>query len=644
MRDGRGVALAIGVVVLAGGFAEAEPRAMTLDWIFSDEGEAVAKAPEAEWTRDGNVVFLDPRRPKAEQTLERFRPGQGARSSVDARAALASLATLLPAKDLPASLEWPQSLDGSGRWGAYAYGGDLFRLDLDASRFEALTRTEAGEKVPGLSPDGRKLAFVRGNDLWVMDLGNRAESRLTFDGSDTVLNGALSWLYWEEVFDHKDPGYWWSPDSGAIAFLRSDESKVSDISFVDFAPVVPRVIHQRYPKAGGDNPSVRLGIVELDGRTAWLDPGVAYEYIVQVKWLADSSSLGIETLNRAQDRSAVLLVGRGDGSARQVLSQEDPAWVNLTDFHVLRDKERIVFTRASDGHTDLALRKPEPGKPDLLTPLTRGPWSVRGAENWQFSPLAATVDEAHGLVYFTARKDSLVERQLYRVGLDASGLQRISTEAGCHSVVFSPDRARYLDWHSAHDRAPSLSVHDASGATTAVLAPSWSDRLAAFQMSYPEFLTLPAGDGHRLQARLYKPAGFDPKRRYPLILYVYGEPNAPAVTDEWSSWPAGNVLFDQVLLQNGYLVATVDPRSATGETRSAETAVLKHVSGAGEAGDIRDAARWLKAQPWVDPERVGIWGWSGGGTTTLLALTRTEEFKAGIAVAPVTDPRDKDTK
>src|SRR4029450_6478360 len=131
-----------------------------------------------------------------------------------------------------------------GRFAAYSYAGDVFRLDLEESRFEALTRTEAEEKVPGLSPDGRKLAFVRGNDLWVLDLATRAETRLTADGSDTILNGALSWLYWEEVFDHKDPGYWWSPDSTAIAFLRSDESRVSAMSFVDFAPVVPRVVHQ----------------------------------------------------------------------------------------------------------------------------------------------------------------------------------------------------------------------------------------------------------------------------------------------------------------------------------------------------------------------------------------------------------------
>src|SRR5262249_20706377 len=153
-------------------------------------------------------------------------------------------------------------------------------------RFDRLTRTAEKEEACRLSPDGRKLAFARSGDLYVLDLGSRTETRLTHDGAPHVLNGTLSWVYWEEIFDHNEAGYWWSPDSASIAFLRSDESAVSAMFFPDFAPVVPRVVEQRYPKAGGTNPSVRLGIVEVaNRRTVWADlPSAAYEYVLQVKW------------------------------------------------------------------------------------------------------------------------------------------------------------------------------------------------------------------------------------------------------------------------------------------------------------------------------------------------------------------------
>jgi dipeptidyl-peptidase-4 len=638
-----GSAVLLLAAVLAQPSTRAPHREVTLDWIFSDDGEDLPKPADARWTADGNVLFLDGRGPKAARTLERFQLASGARSKVDAGAALASLAPLLDPKDRPEELEWPVSFDGAGQQAAYAYAGDLFRLDLKTSRFDALTRTGAEELQPHLSPDGTKLAFVRDNDLWLMDLDDKHETRLTADGSATILNGRLSWLYWEEVFNHGDAGIWWSEDSSAIAFLRTDESPVSVASIVDFAPVVPRVLQQRYPKAGGDNPMARLGIADLrTGKTAWLDASsVAYEYLVQVKWLAGSAALGVETLNRGQDRTDLYLVDRTTAAARHVLTATDPAWVNLIDFHFLADGKSLIATSEDDGHTHLYRFGLDGQKQNAVT---QGPWSVRGATNWEFSPLAASVDEARGVAYFTAREKSLVERQLYRVGLDGTGLERLSREAGAHKVVFSPNHRHYLDWHSSHDTPPSLSLHDADGTTRSVLVPALTERLASFAMRYAEFLSIPAADGQPLQARLYKPNGFDPGRRYPLIVYVYGEPNAPAVVDGWEQWPAGNVLYDQVLLQNGYLVACVDPRSSTAATKALENVVLKRVSGEVETSDIVAAVRWLKAQAFVDPARVGIWGWSGGGTTTLMAVTRSTEFKAAIAVAPVTDRRYYDTK
>ncbi len=631
--------------LLAAAVAPAQvPPKITVDWLFSDEAEALLRPSEARWSSDGSVLLLDGSTPDAARTFERIDPASLARQpAVDRAAAFASLGAELGKGDLPKALEWPESFDGAGRNAFYVFAGDLFRLRFETSRFERLTRTDAPESLPRVSPDGRRLAFVRGNDLWLRDLESGAETRVTRDGSDTVLNGTLSWVYGEEVFGPESGLIRWAPDSSALAFLRTDESPVAVSTFVDIVPETPRVIEQRYPKAGGANPIVQLGIFDLaSGRTAWLDRStVPYEYLIRIEWLADSSALGVETLNRAQDRADVYRVERG-GAARRVLTETDPAWVNLVDFHFLADGATLVATSQSTGHNHLYRYSTDGAR---LGAITSGDWSIRGPAAWQGSSVATTLDEARGFAYFTARQPDLTQLQLYRVGLDGTGLTRLSQEAGVHEVQWSADRRFYLDSHSSHDRPPSLSLHDATGALRATLSRIPAAALAALDLQLPELLTVPAADGHPLQARLYKPRDFDPARRYPLIVYVYGEPNAPAVMDSWRTWPPpGSALWEQVLLDAGYLVATIDSRIATAATKAMENLALGSISGPQEAADLTAGLRWFKAQPWIDPQRVGMWGWSGGGTTTLLMLTRSQELTAAIAVAPAADRSTYDTK
>ena len=621
------------------------PPGITVDWLFSDDGEGLGRPSEAVWTSQGDILLLDYGAPAPRRTLERFDPASlERRAAVDATAALASLRGQAPTSvELPQSLEWPETLDAAGRNAVYVVGNDLYRLRLDESRFERLTRTDSKESLPELSPDGRRVAFVRDHDLWLIDLGSGQETRVTRDGSETILNGTLSWVYGEEVFTGAAGFVRWSPDSGALAFLRTDESPVAVTTFVDTASETPRVLTQRYPTAGTANPLVRLGIYDLaTGRTGWLDPStVPYEYLTQIDWLEDSSALGVVTLDRAQDRADLWRVDR-QGAARHVLTETDPAWVNAIDFHFLAGGSGLVATSQADGNTHL-YRYALDG--ERVAPITSGPWSIRGPAAWQGSTIATTLDEPNGVVYFTARRPDLTQIQLYRVGLDGSGMTRLSTEHGVHDVHWSRDRRYYLDWSSAHDRPPGLTLHDASGALRATLSEIPPEKLAQLDLQLPELLTVPAADGHPLQARLYRPRDFDPHRRYPLILYVYGEPNAPAVMDSWRLWPPpGSALYEQILLREGYLVATIDSRVATAETKAMENLILERVSGPVEVADLTAGVRWFKAQPWVDAERVGIWGWSGGGTTTLLMLTRSQEFKAGIAVAPATDRRLYDTK
>jgi dipeptidyl-peptidase-4 len=534
-------------LTLAGPLPAQDKREITVEWIFSDAGEEPTRLPPFAWTTGGDLLLLDTRKPKDARTFERVRPAGSRTVAVDRAAAWSSLKELLGDSGLPEALEWPASLDRAGRRAAYVFADDLFLLDLGSSRFERLTRTADKEEIPRLAPDGTKLAFVRDNDLYVLDLATRAESRLTRDGSTSVLNGALSWAYWEEVFDHEEAGFWWSTDGSAIAFLRTDESAVSTTEFVDFEPVVPRVLTQRYPEAGGANPAVRLGIVDVaSGVTAWMDPDAApFEYVVAVEWSPDGRRVAVQTEDRPQNRLDLYFVDRRTGQPTRVLTETDAAWANTHDLEFLEKGEGFLWSSERDGYTHL---------------------------------------------------------YRYRADGNGTGMERLSREDGVHHATFSPDARFYVDAYSAHSTLPSLSLHDADGVPRADLAPARTDLLAGLDVQYPELLTVPADDGTPLQASLLKPKTFDPARRYPVILHVYGGPGAPRVLDRWD----GSLWFDQLLLGEGYVVAAVDNRSATAASWAQETSVARRLWGAGELADLLAGVRWLKAQPWVDPERVGI--------------------------------------
>jgi dipeptidyl-peptidase-4 len=631
------VLLAAALLAYAQQPAKAPP---TFEWVFG-EGRTVSSVPATQWLSDGALMLLDSRRPAAERAFEILDPATGTRRrAFDMATAVASLNALRAKASALPVLAWPQAMAPSGRRALYVLDGDLFLLDVPSASFTKLTSTAAEEKSAEFSPDGRLVAFVRANDLFVVDCATRAETRLTRDGSKTTLNGTLSWVYWEEIFGRRDIGYWWSPDSKGVAYLQTDESRVPLVSFVDFQPETPRVITQRYPKAGQPNPKVRVGIVGVDAAvTRWVQiADKPFDMVLRVKWLPDGKRLSVQTETRDQKEVRLYLVDRLTGVASRILTETGTGWINMhDDLFFLADGRRFLWASERDGQYHI-YRYTLDGT--LVNQVTRGAWSLSssGGVGWVRQAVAG-IDERAGRMYFTAMERSSVTRDLYRVGIDGTGFTRVSSEPGVHRILMAPDTRFYLDTFSDVKTLPSMTLRKADGSVAQVIAPPRMEMLAPFDIQWPELTTIPASDGFKMPARILRPAGFRADRRYPVIMHVYGGASLPVVSNAW----AGDTLFYQLLLAEGYVVVKVDNRSATAISKTLENSVIGRL-GEGEAADLVDAAKWLKSQPWVDPDRVGVWGWSNGGYMTLNLMTRSDAFKAGIAVAPVTDWRYYDSR
>lgn len=626
---------------VANAFGQTSKRELTLEWIFGPEGRTVASVPATTWLDDGSLVILDNRRPPAQQTFEKLNPATGQRQPlVDAARALADLKRTAEGTNLD-TLPWPLAFDGSGRRALYLFNGDVFVLDFDGARFRRLTSTPTEETSASFSPNGRRVAYVRANNLYFFDLDTNRETQLTRDGSETLLNGTLSWVYWEEVFGRRDIGYWWAPDSQAIAYLQSDESDVDLTYFVDFVPFSPRVVKQRYARAGRANPRVRLGITELDHAGAtWVQINdKPFEYIVRAKWLPDGRRLSLETMPRVQTELTLYFADRQTGRTTRVLTETDPGWVNMADdLYFFSDGQHFLWPSERDGHMHLYRYRMDG---TLENQVTKGPWSLASAGGIAFWVRQALVgvDEKNNWIYFTALEQSSIERHLYRVRPDGTGFTRISKEPGTHRVSMPQDARYFLDRPSDARTLPSLRLHASDGALVQELAAARRQLLAPFDIQFPELTTIPAEDGFHLPAEVLKPKDFRSDRKYPVVMFVYGGAAAPQVTNAWQ----GDTLWNQLLLEAGYVVVKVDNRSATGISKELENTVVGKL-GVAETPDLVGAARWLKKQTWVDPSRVGVWGWSYGGFMTLNLMTRSQEFKAGISVAPVVDWRYYDTK
>lgn len=506
---------------------------------------------------------------------------------------------------------------------------DLFFWRIGEDRAVRLTG-DAGEEVGwDPAPDGSMVAFLRDFDLHVAAADGSAVRALTEGGHENLLRGRLDWVYQEELYGRGNwKGFFWSPDSKCLAFLELDESAVPPYTIVDHRSRRPSVEVWRYPKAGDPNPTARVGIVDAAGgpvRYADLER-YAHEpfLIVRVGWTPDARQVVVQVQNRIQTWLDLLLVDRDTGESRRLFCERTGVWVEPTDApHWFSDGSRFVWLSERDGFRHMYLYRRDG---TLECRLTQGPWEVDEVER---------IDERRGWVYFTGDRDDARGAKLMRVRLDGSGLETITREAGTHAVEVSPGCEWIRDEWSSLEDPGHVSIRDASGGIVRVEARANVEALSRFGLTPPVRLDVPLEDGFALPAILFRPKDFDPGRRYPVLCHVYGGPHAPQARDRFFNRHA---LFHHMLAQRGYLVWVCDNRSASGKGLESVKGIYRNLCEQ-ELRDQLEALDWLLSRGYADPERIGIWGWSYGGTMTAYAMTRSERFRMGIAGAPVTDWR-----
>ncbi len=505
--------------------------------------------------------------------------------------------------------------------------GDLFLFHIDSGKWDQLTKTAEAERDPKLSPDGKRVAFRREHDLYTLNIASKAVARLTQDGSATLLNGELDWVYPEEL--DLGTAFWWSPDSKNIAYLRFDVAREFMYPQVDLRGLRAQYEPERYPQAGTPNAAVRLGVIAAGGgETRWMDLGDEDSLLARVYWTPDSRQLAVERLNRVQNELDLLLADAAAGSVRALIHETDRYWINVSDqFRFLRGSpQRFIWSSERDGFRHLYLYSMD-GK--QLGRITEG--------NWEVTELAG-VNERQNLVYYVSTEPSPLERQLYSVHLDGSHRTRLTQAPGTHAISMPETAEYYLDTFSSLTNPPRRVLYSGNGAEWAVYRePEWRVQ-EEYEILPSEIVTVKAADGTTLYGRLIKPAGFDPHRKYPAIVMVYGGPGAQSIRNSWTG-----LSWDQALAQNGFVIWALDNRGSANRGHAFES-ILYRRFGKVELEDQRKGVEYLIAQGFVDPARIGIYGWSYGGYMTLYSLLNAPEvFKAGIAGAPVTNWENYDT-
>jgi dipeptidyl-peptidase-4 len=620
-------------LLLAGALPATE---LSLDKIFAPASRP--DASQAAWRPDGGLLTHVVKE-NAGSELRGIDPATG---KVVWRLAYAELKTAPSAPAIaPSRYLWSPRSDAL----LFSDDSDLYLYRLADRSLKRLTETAAEEEEATFSPDGARVAYVRECNLFVRDLATGHESQLTADGKDNeILNGKNDWVYWEEIWNRKATGFWWSPDSQRIAYYRFDDRAVATYPLLDERGTYPEIRWQRYPKAGEVNPTVRIRVVDIATGThrelATADTQTAGDaYLARVHWRPDNAKIAVERLNRDQTELDLLLCDPRSGDCEAIARRTSATWVNVSnEFHFLSDGG-FLWTSEESGWNRL-MRHDAKGK--VVAAVSPETLAVTALD---------AVDEASGVAIVTGfrpvalgpmnRRVVLLElKSTPKPGTTGVRSRILASDAGANGANVAPGAQHWVHrWSDAH-HPPTETLRTIGGETVVALPGPPAPDYDPAKLPQWEYFEIPGPNGVRLPARWLQPANFDARKRYPAIMFHYGGPASQVVTN---SWDKSRGLWHRWMSERGYVVLMVDNEASIFFGKRGEDRVHRNFGPLELAGQLA-GVEYLKSIAWVDSTRIGIWGWSGGGANTLWALFHSPgTWKAGVAGAPVADLRFYDS-
>lgn len=651
------VVLSITFAVRAGGEDPNDPAVLTLERVFTSEEFDFESFGPARWLKDGSGYTTVEESEACEEgkDIVRYDPQTGEREILVSAKSLTA-----PGASGPLDIDnYIWSADGkkllvftnTKRVWRENSRGDYWVLDLDSGELKQLggDAEESTLMFAKFAPTCDRVAYVCKRNVYVQDLGSMRIKQLTADGSERIVNGTSDWVY-EEEFRLRD-GFRWSPDGRFIAYWQFDTAGVEEFVLINYTDsLYPKLTKIQYPKVGRTNSACRVGVVGAGGgATRWfaVEGDLRNNYIPRMDWIDGTNKIVIQQLNRLQNTNNVIvssvdkdLFGQPKPSRPRVMIVErDDAWVDVgNDLKWLDGAGSFIWTSERAGWRYIYRIHAESGKTQLLTP---GGFDVISVES---------VDEEGGWVYYIASPDNPAQRYLYRSALDASGMtQRVTPldEAGTHSYDISADSKWAFHTYSAFDKPAVIDLVRMPGhERVRVLEDNraYREKIAALNQCSSELFRVDIGDGVELDGWCVKPPDFDPQKKYPLLIYVYGEPAGQTVLDKWTG-KNERQLWHWMLAQRGYIVASIDNRGTPAPRgRQWRKCVYRQIGILASADQAAAVRAMIKKWHFIDPERIGVWGWSGGGSMTLNAMFRYPDlYRTGIAIAFIANQRYYDT-
>jgi len=511
----------------------------------------------------------------------------------------------------------------------HSFRAKFYLFDIKTKTLTNLSE-KGKQQLMSFSPDGQKIAFVRDNNLYYIDLKTQKEVAITSDGEkNKIINGAPDWVYEEEFSFSK--AFEWSPNSENIAFMRFDESKVKEYNMSIYNDLYPQQYTFKYPKAGEENSKVSVLIYNLNLKTTkTADLGNDYEYIPRIQWTKEPNTLSVQRLNRLQNHLEILFTDATTGQSKVIYSDKNDTYIEIYDNLTFTDDGKyFIFSNEKSGYNHLYLYDMS-GKE--IRQITKGEWEVIDFKGF---------NSKNQKLYYISTENSPTERMLYEIKLDGSSKKQLSQKNGVNRAEFSKGFKYYINTWSDAKTPYIVSLHNGSGKLIRELRNNnqMFSLLTKYNWSNKEFLKIKNSEGINLNAWIIKPVDFDSTKKYPVYMVVYGGPGQQMVMNQWDY----NALWYNHLSQKGYIVFSVDNRGTDGRGYQFRRATYGQM-GKLESKDQADAAKYLQTLKFVDNSRIGIQGWSYGGYMSTLCLEKYPElFKMAIAVAPVTNWRYYDS-